>query len=374
VRIVELVVLLASSSSFACGPASSESSGITSPGPAGTLVGVASMSLPRAAHTATSLEDGRVLLAGGLDGAGGTAEIFDPVANVFARTGSPGVARAGHTATLLNDGRVLVAGGLNGDYLSSTEFFDPVRGGFEPGPAMREPRSGHLAVPLRDGRVLFIGGVSTGWSFLASAELYDPNTNQFLATGSMSVARESHVAAVLADGTVLVVGGHTGRRENIQIHASAERYDPQRGVFVPAGSMTRRRHKHAGVALSDGRVLIAGGADERDDRGVYGDAEVYTPAMNRFVALGTMRQPRYKHEGTLVPLRDGTILLAGGAGTVEVFDPARNTFAPGAVSSPLAGSFSAVAALADGSVLITGGYGNGTGARASAWLYRPVTR
>jgi hypothetical protein len=355
-----------------CGPASNKP--VEHPTAVGSLVTVGDMAESRAAHTATTLGNGRVLIVGGLDGAGSSAELFDPKTQTFARTASPSTSRVGHTATLLADGRVLIAGGYNGGYLASTEFYNPDRGRFERGPDMREPRSGHVSVPLPDGRVLFVGGVSTGWSFLSSAELYDPATNRFVATGGMSVPRESHVGVRLGDGSVLVVGGHSGRRESIEIYGSAERYDPARGVFVPAASMTKRRHKHAGIALADGRVLITGGADERDDKGMYHDAEIYDPAQNRFQSLGNMQRPRFKHEGTLIPLLDGKILLAGGAGTVEVFDPTRNLFQLGATTSPLAGSFSAAARLSDGTVLITGGYGNGAAARASAWRYVPNTR
>jgi hypothetical protein len=341
------------------------------PGEPGSLVAVGAMSASRAAHTATTLRDGRVLLVGGLDAAAGSAELFDHRTGRFTRTSSPRTPRAGHTATLLPDGRVLIAGGYNGDYLSSTEIYDPVRGVFDAGPEMLAPRQGHLAITLRDGRVLFVGGVSTGWSFLASAELFDPKANRFVATGAMLVPRESHVGALLPDGSVLIVGGHEGRRENIRLYASAERYDPETGTFAPAGDMTRRRHKHAAVALPDGRVLIAGGTDERDDRGQYRDAESYDPSSGRFARVGEMQHPRYKHDGSLVLLGDGTVLLAGGAAAIEVFDPTRNVFRAAAPDAPLAGSFSAVAALSDGSVLITGGYGNGTGPRSSAWLYRP---
>jgi hypothetical protein len=356
-----------------CGPARNEPSDNTSSTAVGSLVSMGDMAVSRAAHTSTTLSDGRILIVGGLDAAGSSAEMFDPGTRKFARTGSPSMARAGHTATKLADGRVLIAGGYSGSYLASTEFYDPERGVFEPGPDMREPRSGHIAVPLNDGRVLFAGGVSTGWTFLASAELFDPATHRFTSTGGMRVPRESHVGVRLRDGSVLVVGGHAGRRENIEIYASAERYDPDRGVFSPATSMTKRRHKHAGIALPDGRVLIAGGSDERDDRGMYGDAEVYDPTQNRFQSLGNMQRPRFKHDGTLVALLDGRILLAGGAGTVEVFDPSRNAFLVGAPTSPLPGSFSAAARLGDGTVLITGGYGNGGAARASAWLYVPTS-
>jgi phosphatidylserine/phosphatidylglycerophosphate/cardiolipin synthase-like enzyme len=342
-------------------------------GEQGSIVAIAAMSQPRFAHTATTLSDGRVLIVGGLEQATTSAELFDPATRTFSPTGSLRVARISHSATLLSDGRVLIAGGYNGGYVASTELYEPTRGVFVPGPDMTQPRMGHLAITLRDGRTLFVGGQSAGTTFLASAELYDPATNRFVATGSMSVPRESHVGALLPDGSVLVAGGHSGRRPNVQIYASAERYDPTRGVFVPAGSMTRRRHKHSGLALADGRVLVTGGADERDDQGEYRDAERYDPASDRFSTVGQMRRDRYKHQDAMVRLRDGRVLIAGGAGEAEVFDPALSTFSLVRATTSLAGSFSAVAELRDGSVLITGGYGNGTNARASAWLYLPPT-
>jgi hypothetical protein len=337
----------------------------------GSLAAIAPMTVARAAHTATTLRDGRVLIAGGLDAAGRIAELFDPTSRTFARTGSLAVARSGHTATLLADGRVLIAGGYNGQYLNGTEIFDPTRGQFTPGPKMTSPRSGHLAVPLRDGRLLFVGGVSTGWTFLSSAELFDPRANRFESTGAMSVPRESHTAVRLPNGEVLVAGGHRGRRVNITLYASAEVYDPATAAFRATGSMARRRHKHAAVALADGRVLVTGGADERDDRGQYRDAEIYDPASGRFTAVGTMLRGRYKHDGSMVVLRDGTVLLAGGAAAPETFDPRDKTFRAVEASSPMAPSFTAVAPLASGAVLITGGYGNGGAARTDAWLYTP---
>jgi len=135
--------------------------------------------------------------------------------------------------------------------------------------------------------------------------------------------------------------------------------------------MTRRRHKHAGARLADGRVLITGGADERDDQGQYRDAEVYDPQTERFSAVGEMRRARYKHQGTMTLLPDGRLLIAGGAGDPELFDPATTRFTLVPSSNALAGSFSATAAVANGRVLIAGGYGNGTGARRSAWLFVP---
>jgi hypothetical protein len=330
------------------------------------------MAHTRAAHTATTLPGGKVLIAGGLDGGGASVELFDPVTRSFADGPSMRLARVSHTATLLADGRVMIAGGYNGVALSSTEIYDPMTNAFVPGPEMLEPRMGHLAIVLADARILFVGGQTTALEFLKTAELFDPTTNQFVATGSMSVPRESHVGALLGDGTVLIAGGHMGRRENIQLYASAERYDPRTGLFSATGSMIRRRHKHSAIALADGRVLVTGGSDERDDRGQYRDAELFDPATGSFTAAREMNRTRYKHEGAMVLLGDGKVLVAGGAGIAEIFDPVSNGFGIVPSESELAGSFSAVARLADGSVLITGGYGNGTGSRSSAWLYMPA--
>jgi hypothetical protein len=187
----------------------------------------------------------------------------------------------------------------------------------------------------------------------------------------MRVARASHVGGLMPDGRVLVVGGHAGRHAAIRLYDTAELYDPAHGVFVPAGTMTRRRHKHSGVVLADGRFLVTGGSDERDDRGEYRDAEIYDATTDRFRTVGEMREPRYKHAGAMTLLDDGTVLIAGGAPDGELFDPRTGSFTLVPASPKLAGSFSTVTPLGDGTVLVTGGYGNGTGARASAWMYAP---
>ena len=56
-----------------------------------------------------------------------TAEIYDPATGAWTSTGSLGNAREGHTASTLRDGRVLVAGGagIYGESLASTEILRP---------------------------------------------------------------------------------------------------------------------------------------------------------------------------------------------------------------------------------------------------------
>ena len=275
---------------------------------AGSVYAIGGMSTSRAAHTATVLKNGKVLIAGGFTGdehSLASAEIFDPEANSFSPAGSMSAARAGHSATVLPDGKVLIAGGYNGDYLDSAEIYDPKNGQFAPAGKMTMPRSAHIAVLLDNGKVLLAGGVGAGWTFLADAEIYDPLTNSFAKTGNMLEARESHTATLLKDGQVLIAGGHRGRRAAVQIYSSAEIFDPSKGTFAPAGSLTVRRHKHDALLLDDGRVLIVGGSDERDSKGAYSTVEIYDPKTKAFAKIGDMSRSRYKLQGTTVLLRNG---------------------------------------------------------------------
>jgi hypothetical protein len=340
---------------------------------AGSVSSIRSMTTRRAAHTATLLPDGKVLVAGGFTGGENSlasAEVFDPATGTFTSASNMNVPRAGHTATLLRNGKVLIAGGYNGSYLARAELYDPATRIFTPAGSMVTARSGHVATLLRNGKVLLAGGTGVGWTFLADAELYDPAANTFTATGSMTTARESHTATLLASGTVLVVGGHKGRRPAITIYSSAEIYDPAAGTFTAAGNMTRMRHKHEATLLTDGTVLIAGGSDERDGRGAYTSAEIYNPMKGTFTVTGNMNAARYKLQGTSVLLTDGRVLIAGGADRAEVFDPATNTFSYTSGSLGTTRLFAAATRLQNGQVLITGGYDDNNAVSSNAWIYR----
>jgi hypothetical protein len=344
---------------------------------AGLLREAASMHVARAAHTATTLPSGDVLIFGGFTGAEpgiAQAELFDSHSGKFTPIAHPRDARHSHAATRLSDGQVLITGGIAADkrYLATAELFNPATRTFRPTGRMTMARSGHEAVLLDDGRVLLIGGVGTGWTFLAAAEIFDPRTGVFSATGSMSEPRESHVAIKLRDGRVLIAGGHRGRRADAIISRTSEIFDPATGQFHDAAQMGVRRHKHDGVALDDGRVFIFGGADERDNEGVYSSAEVFDPAAGRFQPAPDMRLGRYKHRGTAFVLSNRRLLLASGATQAEEYDPLTGTSELVGGPARMAGQFSAAAWLPGERVLITGGYGNGTGPRSSAWIYEPA--
>jgi len=86
-----------------------------------------------------------------------------------------------------------------------------------------------------------------------------------------------------------------------------------------------------------------------------------------------MKFPRFKLLSGVVALPDGRILLAGGAERPEIYDPTRNSFTP-LSGEPLDGFlFSTATLLRDGRVLLVNGYGRRPvdGAVNRALLWKP---
>jgi len=220
-----------------------------------------SMSVARMFPTATLLKTGKVLITGGLDDTGSqlaSAELFDPATGTFARIDDMADPRGGHTATLLNDGRVLIAGGYS---LANTLLYDPSTGKFSPSGNMVTWRFNHTATLLSDGRVLMAGGQGGDSNqVIAKAELYDPSTGTFSAVGDMPFAREHHTATLLNSGKVLIAGGAAGTSANIAISA-AELFDPAAGTFTRTADMSSPRMSFTATLLEDGEVLVTGGYD-----------------------------------------------------------------------------------------------------------------
>lgn len=330
------------------------------------------MNAGRAAHTATLLADGKVLIAGGFREEGtsevaiASAEIYDPKTNTFTPTGDMNEARSGHTATRLADGQVLIVGGWGVSTRTATaELYDPQTGKFLYTASMLAPRAGMTATLLKNGRVLIAGGESARNAPQLIPEIYDPTTHTFIQSGSLNQGRSAHTATLLQDGTALLVGGNSS---NNTVLASAEIYDPTTGAFTDAGDLNIVRHKHAAVLLPDGNVLVMGGSNQNDWRGKYASAEIYDVTTRTFTRTADLNSERFKLAEAAVLLNNGNILVGGGHRQMEIFDVPNQHFL---LSAKLDNDYyySVLTLLNDGRVLITGGYDPNIQPSDNAWIY-----
>jgi WD40 repeat protein len=387
------------------------------------------MNVQRAAHTATLLPNGKVLIAGGR-GTGGavlaSAELYDPASGTFTLTGSMSVARQNHVATLLPNGKVLITGGYPGSLpfpsgTTSAELYDPATGLFTAAGNMNLARTHHAAVLLPNGKLLVVGGQSDPNTYLNTAELYDPVANTFTPTGSMGTARRGLSATVLPSGAVLVAGGvNTGGTLNSaelyspaagsfsatgnmgsarQFHAAillpsglvlltqgtastSELYNLVSGTFTPTGSQSTIRFGDAAALLSDGSVLDAGGGDV-SQANIYSTSELYFPQEppfdgSRFDATGRTMVPRNRQTATVLP--NGLSLVAGGDDGVsqsfasaELYNSTAGTFTTSAGSMSNQRVFHTATLLPTGKALLAGGRDFNNNVWFSADLYDPAT-
>ncbi len=370
--------------------------------PAGT------MHSARYLHTATKLQDGRVLVVGGrgIDGTVelDTVELYDPKKNRWQDGPKLSAGRSGHTATLLADGRVLVTGGTTHEAstegsrfvaLATVELYDPKANHWSLGAPMAQARNWHTATLLDDGRVLVVGGAREQKSHLATAELYDAAANRWWSAPSLHQSRCLHQAVKLSDGTVLVVGGRSNQipaeaevildggvaqRPHGATHsatgfgapiASAERLALD-GGWTTLAEPTDPRQRHTLVALDGGRAMVLGGATRS---GLTNLAELW-PADG-----GGWEQPEHSlsmglasHTANLLP--SGDVLVVGGEPPNSVDSDRGQLFDVKGQRWCLAGALKSsrkqhTATLLDnGKVLVTGGVSAGI-SEATAELWEP---
>lgn len=328
---------------------------------------------PRAAHTATPLADGWVLVAGGctkesceLTADGATTELFDPARNLFIAGPVLETPRVSHAASPLPDGRVLLLGGWTPEGpTASTEIFDPAANTVLPGAEMTFARADAAVALLPDGRVLVVGGYD-GDAPLASAEIYDPATNTFAPASDMTTPRTSHASVTMVDGNVLIIGG-SDREDHVV--GSAEIFDIETETFEPTGSMAEARYKFGAVLLDNGHVLVAAGTDERDASGALASTEIYDPASGEFRNGPPLHQSRFKIANSLVALPNDAVLIAGGADEMELLTRTRSERLEPPLGAAL--SFLTASPLSDGRVLVAGGYDSSLVISSRTWLFQP---
>lgn len=333
---------------------------------------------PLVGQTATNLQNGEVLICGDeIDGLSADCEIYDPETKDFRYTdGTMNLARAEAAAAALDNGKVIIGGGITsgidgqGVITPQAELFDPVTETFTPTGSMNEPRWPATAVFLYGagyGKVLFLGG----GQLTNSAEVYDPDTETWTYTGPLADSTWlSQPSAVEMYGSLLVVGGQ---------NRVAELYDSGSNTFSLTGSLNNPDYNNyngdtgQAVFIPKDKALFVG-VHWGDTSGEM-FAETYDPGSGTWT---TAASPLNLHTNvSLAVLPSGKVLLAGGwssgsdwiSSKSEIYDPDTDTWSlTTSMLEPRA--FYSVNALMDGTVLFAGGFDNQT-ALSSAEIYVP---
>jgi Kelch motif/Galactose oxidase, central domain len=278
------------------------------------------------------------------------------------------VAYAQHVAIALADGGALVMGGNTSESpntpdTDSSHRFDPVTETVSPGPRLAFTAEADLtmAVELAAGGFLLVGpGINSALhldSGLRATQAFDAATGRFHRAGDLASRHDAGgTATALGDGSVLVAGGQ------FPATSTAERYDPASDRWNAAGDMTGARRGHTATRLGDGRVLIVGGLACCDSAGevITGTAEIYDPFRGSFQPTGSLSTARARHASTL--LADGRVLVTGGfigidgstTAAAEVYDASTGAFSPAGAMQVDRIGHSAIL-LTDGRVLVLGG-------------------
>lgn len=323
---------------------------------------IADMRTARAYHCALRLDDGDVLVAGGIIGGvvpTDTVERYHVAQNRWETLHAKPAALSSQGLAQLDDGQFLLVGGS-----TATEASDHVER-LDPDPSkiswttyqhLHTARFAHTTTALWPGRgkVLVTGGNQLKGNIgnvLDVAELLDVRTGKWQQLKARS-PRMNHTATLLPSGKVLIVGGYAPDRAL----RSCELFDPQSQCFEPVCDLPVPRMQHTATLLADGRVMVVAGSDEPFGPGKL-ETLVYDPIADHWTFGRSLNREHLGH--TTTQLNDRTLLVAGHTAppyrpSLEWYDPDKDTWTLSDLDEP---TFRHSATLLKGNqgVLICGG-------------------
>ena len=331
------------------------------------------LNIARSDFTATSLQNGMVMIAGGINSAGAvekSVELYDPVNNKWVRTGDMKTARRGHAATLLRDGRVLITGGYDGttatSALNKAETYDPATGVWtNTTGTLVQARRWHTSTLLNNDKVLIAGGgVSSGVSRVV--ELFDPIAGTFTATGSLQLPRQGHTATLLPNGTqVLVVGRNNADNTlsgGVDSSRTTELYDISAGTWSAGPVMTYGRDSHTATLIGNSNVLLVSGGYGAGTNKV--ETLDLTAGTLAWTTSSPMSVSRALHTSTYIPSTDKVLIMGGYNATSQMLSSTElftlNASTPWSTTGnkelTLARAMHTSTLLSNGNVLVVGTY------------------
>src|SRR4051794_2637005 len=279
--------------------------------------------------------------------------------NTWTSVGHMTQVRNGAAAVLLSDGRILISGGTdtNGVPQTSTEMYDPNTGTFSATSAMKVARANHAAIVLITGDVLVTGGLSgPGGGYNDSAELYNVAGREWtLLQASLGTGLAGHAMANLSDGNVLIAGGAS----TVGPITSLLLFKLSDGSMSPVGTMITARTDAAAAETPDGRVLIAGGTDINGAVLASTEIFLYNPTTTSGTISAGPLMTSARTNATATATYDGVAVIGGSDGssdlrTAEIFSQWTNTFRVVAGGNPTSHHFAAMLPH-NGAILTMGG-------------------
>jgi hypothetical protein len=214
--------------------------------------------------------------------------------------------------------------------------------------------------------VFVAGGRNRFGSSMGIIEFFDPATRNWTRMGTTG-DREFHSAVLLPSGKVLLAGGASQRN-------SFEIYDPIAGQSTQFGAFNYEYQGQTATLLPSGKVLLAGGKIGTIPTGIsWNGAELFDPATLTSSVTGNLFLPP---GGPATLLHDGSVLVAGGpaANRPQLYDPASGFWSWAGLRN-VARSEHTATLLPSGEVLLAGGSINGAGSQyavvASTERYDP---
>src|SRR6185436_15977732 len=156
--------------------------------------------------------------------------------------------RASHFTVTLNDGRVVVVGGYNGATVTAVDLFDPATMAFTPRAPLPVTFDVAAAALLADGTVLATAGRPYAW-------VYQPTSGTWSSVSDGGSVRAVSTATLLPTGRVLLAGGWSG----VALLPSSDFYAGWSGRPVPAPPLPVGHRYGTLTVMPDGSPLLVGG-------------------------------------------------------------------------------------------------------------------
>lgn len=308
---------------------------------------VGPMITPRQEHTATLMDNGNVLLAGGFSFKDeryhkplNTTELFDYRTNTFHAGPTLAEARVGHTAIIVNNKILLLGGGFMKkvplvtviESCASSEASKPLNAVKERLPKKESENSNIVtekyldidrfgAALINDNQILITPGNVSNPSdplgltaFRADSYIFDLKKNQLSVGPDRMGAYRDHPELInLDENTIMFLGGDAQKPDKPEDSypeynpKPTELYNIEKRKFLEGPALNYGRKWHTTTRLKNGDLLIYGGQSFEDPEFI---PELYDYSEKEFVRLNSPFSRRFNHKATLLP--NGDVIILGG--------------------------------------------------------------